>query len=242
MCGSNSRHRRILLGLLVLCLLRTPSISLAKEPWKDPIPIMKEFLLAFYPELEGQHLIMTVSADGPLDVSGSFYTFSVEVGRTSKTSPQVRLLPPEMREPIHVGLFLFDPADGRVWKFTTGSELVNANKNEALRNSVEAHPEWPDEQVVQALKDAGARYGPNDKDAFVQMIPLNKLEKFFGKLRIKSVEFKLRYPQREEPPLAELYWSVHLDGRGPRGRRATYHLTFEPFEGKLTSLWRLPED
>jgi hypothetical protein len=117
------------------------------------------------------------------------------------------------------------------------SDAVHEQQREALHHLVASHPDWSNAQIANALKQAGAQFGPEDKEAFVNSLPLNKAERFLGKIKITSVQFE--YPARDQNgqfTTLGLSWVVQAAAELPDGTHPAYTLVFEPFEGKLTDL------
>jgi hypothetical protein len=143
-----------------------------------------------------------------------------------------------LAKPIEIALraqFDFD-REGRILGVSiAGDSLANGRKNERIRDIVNAHRDWSDRQVVQALKKQGAKYGPDDRAAFLAALPLAKLEPFLGNLRVRSVEFSLRHDQ-PGGSFAELWWNVETEVTAPNGELSNCSLNLEPFEGKLILL------
>jgi hypothetical protein len=80
--------------------------------------------------------------------------------------------------------------------------------------------------VAAALRDARAQYGPDEVAALEQALPLEALGRVVGAVTLGTTVF--------DDDAAPLEWRVEL--RGLSG--ATYHLTAEPFGGRVTSLVR----
>ena len=52
------------------------------------------------------------------------------------------------------------------------------------------HPDMSDEELIAAYKQSGAKFALGDREAFKRALPIRKLEKFLGSLRIVSIEFE----------------------------------------------------
>jgi hypothetical protein len=104
-----------------------------------------------------------------------------------------------------------------------------------LKKDLDKHPEWPDARVVEALKGAGAKFGPDDKAELMRALPLKELEPCTGRLEIVSAEFRVRLgPVEGEKPKANLTWRVLAKAYSPDGRYETdCSMTLEPFDGAL---------
>ncbi|HLJ42176.1 MAG TPA: hypothetical protein VKT50_11875, partial [Candidatus Acidoferrales bacterium] len=119
-----------------------------------------------------------------------------------------------------------------------GPAITKDSLNKTLRSRIQAHPEWPDPLIVRTLKEAGAKYGPNDKTALLSVIPVGELEKFLGPLQVESAEFQLT-TKDHIGSFALLFWQVEMKAAKPNGQSVEYSMTFEPFAGRLTSFSRV---
>ena len=92
-----------------------------------------------------------------------------------------------------------------------------------------------DAEIIAALKNAGAKYGPNEKVQFEENLPTSRLEPFLGRLSVVSVSFldlsKVRADQSAWP-----YWTVKVLSKPNGQEELSYVLTFESFEGDLVGL------
>lgn len=105
-----------------------------------------------------------------------------------------------------------------------------------VRKGVDEHPEWPDARAVEALKAAGAKFGPDDRAELLRALPLKKLEPFTGSLEAVSAEFVVRLTYQDEKPEAPLQWRVEAKWHSEDGQyEADCSLSLEPFEGFLVS-------
>ena len=132
---------------------------------------------------------------------------------------------------------LYSLKDGQLLSMLIFGPFIT-DRRDRLAKEVDAHPEWTDTQVVAALKAAGAKFGPNDRAAFLRALPLKALEPFIGRLRVVSARFGVRYePSGDESATADLGWLVMTKWHSQDGRyEAEYRMNFEPFEGVLTQL------
>jgi hypothetical protein len=83
----------------------------------------------------------------------------------------------------------------------------------------------------------GAKYEPSDKEEFIKNIPIAKLERFLGKLRVISVEF-VHGGWAQISVLG--FWRVVAQVEQSNGTILKYDITFEQFNGHLTSITTLP--
>lgn len=171
-----------------------------------------------------------------IELSGVYFTVT-----SANVYPLYKLISPDpvMTDPIILGGSIWLPPMeyGRVQELHAYSEAVHQEQLDDVRRLVATHSDWTEVQMASALKQAGARYAPQDKEAFVSSLPLNKTERFLGILRITSIEFS--YPSRDPNghyTSPGLHWIVRAEGTPPDGTHPRYYFTFEPFEGKLTDL------
>jgi hypothetical protein len=224
----------------------SPSQSAAA---KSGVGEAQEFLRSLFPELLAKKYVMTVEASGAFDLDLSrLPVFSVYVGRSERGHKDMLANVPAENSvvedmPILTGLFEFG-RDAVLDEVNIHSpEIVADNKNENLRRLVDAHRDWSDDRVKKALKDAGAKYGPENRELLLQSIPLKALEPFTGTLQIESTEFRLRDQQLSpRDTLAIFGWMVDAVSVAPNGRRTHWSLYFEPFGGRLTDLYRSLSD
>jgi hypothetical protein len=100
---------------------------------------------------------------------------------------------------------------------------------------MQSHPEWSDEDALAAVRKAGLRFGPNEKQQLLQGLPLKALAEIYGPLRIQHATFDL---MREHPKDAEwwftgLQWDISAEVVGT-GR--TVQLTVDPFTGRIFAI------
>jgi hypothetical protein len=239
-------------AMLLLLSLGIPSgLAQQNPPVKQDtvLTFVHDFLQVFYPELISKDHTLRLSVYHPADtswseISGVYFTVNPE---RPPDYGNIRYGPngpiPETR-PDPESILL----DGSIWlpQLEHGSRIQqvvasspDAKKLERLRARIESHPEWSDEQAISALKKDGARFGPDEKEAFVRTLPFDKAERFFGHLKITSVDFKHLLEGRSGNfAVTALSWSVSADALFSDGTTAKYFFDFEPYEGKLTLLTR----
>lgn len=232
-----------------LIALLAAKVAVAQDPVRsepDAIVFSQTFLRDFYPELGGRDLTMKVFASGPLDQEWSLTReFAVQVWRMAPgpyawtKGPDGK--PKKIEDELLFGASFWIDRDGQPYRVIAGGPAITQkDKNDALRKLVDEHQAWSDEQVVEAIADSGARFGPNQKPAFQKILPLDKLEKFLGKLAIESIDFELR-DQQDGRSTAQLFWVVRAQASRPAKPIYRYVLFFEPFEGRLNHIYGLPK-
>lgn len=232
------------LPILMLCVPTLLSSARSTEgEFSFPLLQAERFLRELYPELESKGFIMTVELDGAFDVDWtSMPRFSVDVGATERGHKQYGVdqsgkLHVHEQEPVLGALFEFAP-DGVLQAVHVNSRrILSDNQNQQVRRLVDSHAHWNDAQIIEILKQSGAKYGPGDKEAFLAQIPIEKLRPFIGTIHIESSEFRLRNPQ-PSGSAALLYWEVEATSAESGANRVRWTLICEPIGGRLISVMR----
>jgi hypothetical protein len=202
------------------------------------------FVAALYPELEGKKLVIGYRAtfDFDSDTEACPNEFAVDV--TPAPRPPIAgyiSTGPKKRSPdvdLRAGFWL--DKKGRIWMYTAdGTWPLNSEKNKAISEIVDSHPQWTDKQVIDQLKAAGARFGPDDKEALLNQLPIERLTPFLGRLRITTAEFHVRHEQ-DDTPLPLLSWDVEIEGVTSSAEHFSYYMVLEPFNGRVVLLKRRP--
>ncbi len=229
--------------LTALLLTGTSAFAQTNIPVKQEtiLTFAHDLLQVFYPEvLDKNHrlsLCIVAPGDFPwIEIGGVYFTVT-----EGKVNPLEQLISshPVTTAPIILGgsMWLPPKAYGRVQELQANSDAVHEQQLQDLRYVIASHADWSETQITNAVKQAGARYAPDAQEAFVNSLPLNKAERFLGILKITSVKFE--YPGRDQNGHfrpAALDWAVSAKATLPDGSHPSYFFTFEPFEGKLTSL------
>jgi hypothetical protein len=234
--------RLVVLIVTAVFAFRDPT-GATQEPVRCPNPVheAQRFVQTLYPETRAKGYAVLFAVGGTYEGAWkNIPRMELALLKTNST-PSIDLLLGETRgkykplDPELTASFDFDK-DGRIEGVTIhGNTLANDKKCEQISLLVNTHRNWSDSQVVRALKEAGAKYGPEDKDGFLASLPLKDLEEFLGKLTIKSAEFQLRHDQ-PGGPIPELSWSVEAESRSTDGKVKILTLMFEPFAGKLNQI------
>jgi hypothetical protein len=124
---------------------------------------------------------------------------------------------------------------------TAGGPAADGRMHEFAKE-VNKHPEWSEAQLVAALKGAGAKFAPDHKAEFLRALPIEQLKPFVGgDLEVVSADFYVVEPGAGgKAPEASLTWTVQTKWHGPGSREAKCILQFEPFDGRLISIFRVP--
>jgi hypothetical protein len=114
-------------------------------------------------------------------------------------------------------------------------------REETFGELVRGHRQWSEAQVIQALKGAGAMYGPGKKEEVISALPLTQLTPYVGELKVESVRLDLKKPSNwTDKALGDwgvCAWIVAVTATAPSGNKHKYYFIVEPFGGKVISIW-----
>jgi hypothetical protein len=103
-----------------------------------------------------------------------------------------------------------------------------------VQETLDPHPDWSNAQELEEARKLGLRYGPEDKEAVLRLIPLKELRKFYGPLKVTSADFSMNGGRKcSGCSFTDPTWRVSLS--------ATHavrwlSITIEPFFGRITNL------
>lgn len=110
---------------------------------------------------------------------------------------------------------------------------VASAQMQKARAIINAHPEWTDDQDLEAARKLGLRYGPAHKTDLLQQLPLRVLSSFYGPLQIKNAEFHIAGNNTKKGDFAELRWYIAAT---PVGTSKMLTIFVEPFHGKIVAI------
>ncbi len=242
MLPSRLHLTRCILATAALSVLCVPASTDATRP-DDYVPRSVQLLRSLYPGLasaypRGVHVEIEVEQDLfslPLDPD-AVYPSEIHL-YASNYACDAEPKDPRCAEhpaPVLVSRFQFLAAGKGLRLLWAWGPFVDGRLDK-LKEDLDKHPEWPDARVVEALKGAGAKFGPDDKAEFLRALPLKGLEPCTGRLEVVSAEFRVRLgPVEGEKPKANLTWRVLAKAYSPDGRyEMDCSMTFEPFDGAL---------
>lgn len=227
----------------------------------DYVARARHFLREMYPGLAPTlaPVIHDYNRLGGLDTMNSFLMelydttdkrFVAEVIKNDRLKKEQRRLRNASRA-AQPALWCSNPILGANFMFagnTEAAELVSVSvdaasvsgQQEALAADVNKHPAWSNMRIISAMKSRGAKFTPDQKEAFLQVMPVQDLERYVGHLEIVSAEFNVRTSKGDGSHLeADLTWLVRAKWRSSDGNQeAGCILMFEPFQGKLLFLQR----
>jgi hypothetical protein len=232
---SKSHTNKLALFLTVFLLLCCTAYALPA----DHVATAKASVAQFYPELTGKDLHIAITDGGLLDVAGPLTDFTMSIQRAVHTAGADEGCPQSL---LYIRFaFPANSSDQRVFSLSANGPAVNASRLEQLAHQIDSHPGWSDSEATKALLDAGARFGPTSEKELLEKLPVEGLRLLVGDYEVRSTHFTVRdaAQMREHLPSAMLFWTVTVTSH-LKGRELTYYLNFEPFEGKLVSIGRIP--
>ena len=239
---------RVFAAFIILAVVFSSRIvGSVQRSSKNSFDSTRNVLSSFYPELFGQKRYLNVSTGCPVDSDhwAHFVGFRFTV---SRFAPGDSFDPKYdqrtggwLQEPENT-IFLEGQAaayEDELSTFVASGELAHTHQLKNLQELVKLHPQWSDDQAIQALKDAGGRYGPGEKDELLHSLHLGEKLKFLGVVRIKSVEFENLPLERVGSFTSGAFeWLIEVEAIRGDNSHATFTLWFEPFGGKLIQLHR----
>jgi len=143
-----------------------------------------------------------------------------------------------------------DPADDRFLRgdlsFDNGllseavftGRRVNTKRLASLTADAQAHPQWQEQELAAAMSAAGARFGPDKRQAFMDNLQWKRFVPVFGSTPPRVVSFSWRLGRRDlgSDDVIAPSWVVKVDVHDSRFARGCYALIFEPIDGSLLSV------
>lgn len=248
MSRSINRHLALVLAL-GLWLFGITSVAVPSPPatgGKNAFTVTRDILKIFYPEAFGSGRYFNAYTGQPVDDEqwGEFRGLSFTISRfgpgvswnQTHDASTGKTIPPPANEVVLKGT-TWVGNNGELIQFSVSGDLAHSQQNDAIHNLIESHPEWSGEQEIHYLKDAGAKYGPADKQQFMSSLHLDKAEKILGPLRILLIEFNNANSDHVGDFAAGAFqWAVQGEAQLPDGGHAKYAFGFEPLDGRLVSI------
>jgi hypothetical protein len=238
-----SRELRCFLSLLMSFLLSLPLLAQYNN-WGsfDRLTVTRRFLEAMYPGLRlssGLLLLRDAGAMSEIDAIPCRLGTGVDAG-------YVPGAPPAPPPPPHcIGLYPSGPSDFLsaevrwstkypIRHISVGGSFVRS-RAELVLKEIADHPDWSQEQRLEALHRAGPRFGSGNRGGLLRIIPVDVILKFTG-CRLQpgtAALFVWRDEAPPDPPVAGVAWRI--SGKyiyGPELHNSC-SAEFEPFDGKL---------
>ena len=121
--------------------------------------------------------------------------------------------------------------------FSAGGSLVQSKAMSVLREIAD-HPEWGQEQRIDALRHSNPRFGPENRQELLRIIPAKAIRKFTGcSLQLTTAVLEAsRDEAPPDPPIARMAWRISGRSNNAPEHHETCFARFEPFEGRLLSV------
>ena len=240
---SKSRKHLTEIGILtfvILCCSGSAVLGRTSNACDDTYTSAIRLMRVFYPELSGKGTMMDIETRYPFDADGPLLSFYVQVSASDQSERIVAAPYPNPSSAERVGQlsahFQFDGRDRRIFSLFVSGSFVQDEKQEGLTKIIDEHPDWTEAQMTDALSAAGAKFGPNQKEALLARFPFTELESILGKIEMGATQFTFR--GNTEPPFyAVMNWSIRFRATKD-GRIDEYAVSAEPFDGKVVSFGR----
>lgn len=203
-----------------------------------------------YPELSHQEFNISLSAGhgNPLNTptNGADIVLAIDrdarpptLGSKSQSNNTPQLLPGEgdgIELPLYLDFRFIET--GTTLRQLTCRPLAFINNKSSkqiqdAREVIDSHPEWTDEQDLDAATRLGMRFGPKKKNDVLPLIPLTELSAFYGPLRIQKAFFSVTRTKQPGSNFADLTWFITVDRVG---NQKSLQIMVEPFRGKIVSI------
>jgi hypothetical protein len=248
------------LSILLVLVILPFGVSGQSDIGADKIVVAKRIVRELFPELKGRGLRVIIADSNSLDsiergpTAFSLHIFEAVNFAQADTGncPSFLVEPVNVRAPltakcpsflINVGFMFQVMGDDRISSIGAWGEAVNTDEVTKMNRLVDAHTEWSERDIDDALRKAGAHFGSWAKDDLIHSIPMPAFKQLLEDVEVVSVKFSTRNEQQLQAhlPAAYLAWDVTLISRMKGRRDCRYHAFFEPFQGKLTGLIQLPQ-
>jgi hypothetical protein len=220
---------------------------------KNHVAWAQEFLRAIYPALNGKKYTLSLVGYDEYDKPGAQYrSFTLDVGEGPKFK-YTRIfggyagpLPPP--KDFHVGpqyykqllqsSFEFDSHDRLVQFSVEGPATGNPDAQDRFVEFATSHPKLTDDVVLAELTSLGAKYGPKDRDQFLQNFSTKPIARFLGPFEVEDVKFVGVSGYEGISVLGEWKVVTRVDREADAPLR--YELDFEQYNGDLVELGIFP--
>jgi len=245
-----SLENRALVGALLICWVS--GLTAVAGPHKQPSRVTeipsadyasraKGIIRALYPGLAPPPR-MTIIDGLDWDAPGAINVFYVELCDISFEQLKASGLPP-CPKPVLKAYLAFDfrkEEKELADIYLTGP--APRGRQDEFAQMMRGHNDWSKEQVVEALKAAGAKYGPDKKQQAIKALPLAELRPYMGDLKVESARFYVT-DSRDWEQDAKLWggcvWLVPITATARSGNKTHYIFVVEPFGGRVISIWTI---
>jgi len=243
-------RRRVALDALAICWAGSFTlVALAQErpPHYTEIPVAdyasraKGIIRALYPGLDPPPT-MVISDGRDWNDPGEMNVLYVElcdISLAQLDSGEPWQCPNPMLK-AHLS-FIYWSKDKKLGDIFLTGPLPRGRQDE-FEHMMRSHTDWSEAQVIQALEEAGAKYGPDKKQQVIGALPLAELRPYMGELKVESARFDVTDP-RDWKQSASLWggcvWLVPITATARSGNKTHYVFVVEPFGGRVISIWTM---
>lgn len=226
---------KIRLAASVLVLLSMRAVALAHQGTEPPnLAVVKQFVLAAFPELAGQSHKIAVSLEGDFDKNWTelfLGSFSIHAHEPRSATHQTRVLNGR-----------FQLVGARVREAHFEGDFVNSANAKNVAATVRRTEGWTANAMADAFARAGARYAGQPPGEFLRAIDLGRFTSTLGRAVSTEAEFIASLPDAPGAETVEFVptWLVRLETMTAPGIRWCYDLTFEPFSARLIGVVERP--
>jgi hypothetical protein len=222
-----------LVSVLILTFYSQGFATTKKWLEYDRLRAVERFLDTVYPQLLQEKGLLTLQTDELNSHWGTLYVFFTRCDPGSGVpGGGVKALYPSCSpaigsassEFLHLSVEM-GPAKFPIRRFYAQGNLVQERRT-ALLAEVKVHPEWKEPEMLDALSKAGAKFGPDNKEAFLKLVPAASIFEFSAcQLDLGSGTFST----------GDYSWSIRGTYQQAKGKYPC-SATFEPFDGKLLAI------
>jgi hypothetical protein len=135
----------------------------------------------------------------------------------------------------------FQFIEGRVQEAHFDGEYVSSELSGKIAAEVTNNKDWTAADMTRAFDTAGARFASRSSDEFLREMKFERFETLLGRVSDLRARFIAVPPIRasETDPEFKPFWLVTIETISRPDVRRRYDLTFELFNGRLTSLVEL---
>ena len=246
-----NRQSLNLFFLVAMIISAPPSESQARgRNSNNQVMEARALLRSFYPALQGKHYYLTLETAHPFeddkDPLAAFelyigegrkdFVLAVVGGHFGEKPPSDYHSGPVYPKQFLKASFYYDKKGNLVDFSSSGDAIGNGVEFDRVYETVQNHPKFGEDEIAALWKQSGAKYGPQNKDAFLKDLPVQKLEQFLGKITDITTQFGPRKEDGSGPP----WWGMWIVKAKTKRSGLVYEMVFEPFNGDLISIMTIP--
>ena len=227
---------RLTIAIAVALLSESTAFAQARVPSR--VERLQSFFRAAFPELSGMKATLTIETFLSVDwVSAGMISFRLE---SANVWPPPRTAPELRQDPFLGGSAVVGPE--YIERVSFGGEYVNSRLTRELVKRAEEHTSWTDTDLQEAIVELHGKFGPMQREAFVQQLALDRFSAVLGNTKPLRITFAWRFgrPDLGRADISTPQWAAYLETAQPNGGSLCSVLLFEPFGGRLTALMRHP--